>query len=353
MGSACPYYHGQTGRLRAIIHLLRPLSDSPPIRIGCFPCYIDCALPLLEKALIARIRRQSRVWPGIAQGIGDDCAVLRPPKNHEILVTTDFSLEGVHFRRDWHTPEVVGHRCLTRGLSDIASMGGQPLAAFLSLALPKNLPQKWVDRFFRGFLTLANRHKVALAGGDIAQSRTGILADIIVVGTVPKGKAILRSNAKPGDLIYVTGELGSAAALHEFMKGRKPSAKKYPRHFSPEPRLKVGQFLREKNLATAMIDLSDGLSTDLAHICEESKVGAKLFAEAIPRGKNSLDLALHSGEDYELLFTASKKSKIPKSIAGVSITHIGEITRDQKMILINDKNQPTKLKPQGWQHFSS
>ena len=353
-GSACPYYHGQKRLLRAIIHPLRPLSDSPPIQIGCFPCYIDCALPLLEKALIARIRRQSRIWPGIAQGIGDDCAVLRPPKNHEILVTTDFSLEGVHFRREWHVPEVVGHRCLARGLSDIASMGGQPLAAFLSLALPKNLPQKWVDQFFRGFLALANRHKVTLAGGDTAQSRTGILADIIVVGTVPRGKVVLRSTAKPGDLIYVTGELGgSAAALHELMKGRKPSAKKYPRHFSPEPRLKVGQFLRDKNLATAMIDLSDGLSTDLAHICEESKVGAKIFASEIPRGTNSLNLVLHGGEDYELLFTANKGTKIPKAITGVSITPIGEITRDRKMILINERNQPTKLKPQGWQHFSS
>jgi thiamine-monophosphate kinase len=311
-------------------------------------------LPLLEKALIARIRRQSRIWPGTTQGIGDDCAVLRPPKNHEILVTTDFSLEGVHFRREWHSPEVVGHRCLTRGLSDIASMGGQPMAAFLSLALPKNLPQKWVDRFFQAFLALANRHKVALAGGDIAQSRAGVLADIVVVGTIPKGKAILRSTARPGDLIYVTGEPGgSAAALHEFIKGRKPSAKKYPRHFSPEPRLKVGQFLREKNLATAMIDLSDGLSTDLDHICEESKVGAKIFTEAIPRGMNSLDLALHGGEDYELLFTAGKKAKIPKSIAGVSITLIGEITRDRKMILIREKNRSSKLKPRGWQHFSS
>jgi thiamine-monophosphate kinase len=311
-------------------------------------------LPLLEKALIARIRRQSPVWPRVAASIGDDCAVLRPPKNHEILVTTDFSLESVHFRREWHSPEVVGHRCLTRGLSDIASMGGQPIAAFLSLALPKDLPQKWADRFFRGFLALANRHKVTLAGGDIAQSSSGVLADIVVIGSVPRGKAVLRSTARPGDLIYVTGELGgSAAALHELMHGQKPNARKDPRHFSPEPRLRVGQFLREKNLATAMIDLSDGLSTDLTHICEESGVGAKISAAAIPRAENSLDLALHGGEDYELLFTAAKKAKIPKSLAGVPITRIGEITRERKLILLHGKNLASQLKPQGWEHFSS
>lgn len=323
--------------------------------------YIDCALPLVEKALIARIRRQSGIRPGISTGIGDDCAVMAPPKGHEVLVTTDFSLEGIHFRREWHSPAVVGHRCLTRGLSDIAAMGGEPMAVFLSLAVPKKLPQSWVDDFFRGFLSLANRYQVALAGGDIAQSPAGVLADIIALGTVPKGKAVLRSTARAGDLIYVTGKLGgSADALHRLMRGQKLSARKYPRHFSPEPRLNVGQFLREKKLASAMIDLSDGLSTDLAHICEESGVGAKILSSRIPRartdvaesGKVSFDLALHGGEDYELLFTARADAKVPENIAGVPITRIGEITRAQKMLLVNEKNRTVKLKPQGWEHFS-
>src|SRR5437016_8504079 len=136
-------------------------------------------------------------------GIGDDSSVLKIPKGQQALVTTDFSLEGVHFWREWHPPESVGHRCLARGLSDIAAMGGEPLAAFLSLALPRKLPQAWVARFLNGFLKLARQFKVPLAGGDTAESPAGILADIVVLGSVPRGKAILRSGARPADRIYV------------------------------------------------------------------------------------------------------------------------------------------------------
>ncbi|PYX91176.1 MAG: hypothetical protein DMG71_20820, partial [Acidobacteria bacterium] len=182
---------------------------------------------------------------------------------HEALVTTDFSLEGVHFRRDWHPPDAVGHRCLTRGLSDIAAMGGEPLAAFLSLALPRKLPQAWVARFLNGFLKLARQFKVPLAGGDTAESPAGILADIVVLGSVPRGKAILRSGARPADRIYVSGELGAAAATLDLLR-RSPKRKlrpaDFPRHFHPLPRLELGRILREKHLASAMIDLSDGLS---------------------------------------------------------------------------------------------
>ena len=243
-------------------------------------------MPLAEKALIARIRRQAGKRPGVVAGIGDDCAVIRLPAGHEALVTTDFSLEGVHFRREWHAAEVVGHRCLARGLSDIAAMGGEPVAAFLSLALPGDLPQKWVDGFVRGLLRLARRYKVTLAGGDTAQSPAGVLADILVLGSAPKGKAIRRSGARPGDRIYVTGELGGAVAALELLRsGKRVRGADCPRHFWPDPRIAVGRFLREKGLASAMIDISDGLSTDLAHICEESRVGAEIRADAIPLAK--------------------------------------------------------------------
>src|SRR5713101_535198 len=144
--------------------------------------YHGFALPLPERTLIASIRRRGRRFPAVITGIGDDSAVLRIPENHEMLVTTDFSLEGVHFRRQWHPPQSVGHRCLTRGLSDIAAMGGYPVAAFLSLALPAKLPQHWVDGFLGGLLKLAGQFKVELAGGDTALSPGGILADIVVVG---------------------------------------------------------------------------------------------------------------------------------------------------------------------------
>lgn len=326
---------------------------------------------IAEKALILQIRRMAAKTrnPAVRTGIGDDCAVLRlPPRGRrdagdtvDVLVTTDFSLEGIHFRPDWHPPESIGHRCLARGLSDIAAMGGEPVAAFLSLALPHNLRQGWARRFSHGLISLANKYRVTLAGGDTAESPNGILADIAVVGTAPAGKAVLRSGARPGDRIFVTGELGgSAAAMAGIRKKprRKPNPIDYPRHFFPDPRIAIGRILRAKGLASAMIDTSDGLSTDLAHICEESGVGAELFAEALPRatvGKPrrevGLQLALHGGEDYELLFTSPIGARIPSRIAGVPVTAIGRITRRKRIVLMNPGEVEHELKPLGWEHF--
>jgi thiamine-monophosphate kinase len=331
-------------------------------------------VPLPEKALIERIARQARTYvpvprsrrsdttetagirPGVAallRGIGDDCAVLQVPQGHQLLVTTDFSLEGVHFRRKWHPPESVGHRCLARGLSDIAAVGGEPVAAFLSLALPANLPQRWVDGFLRGFLTLAKKYCVPLAGGDTAQSPAGVLADIIVVGSVPKGTAVLRSGARPGDSLYVTGELGrSALLLERLLSGslKRPQPRRYPAHFLPTPRLAVGRALRERKLVTAMIDLSDGLSTDLRHLCDESGVGARIYAEKLPVGGGPANLrfALHGGEDYELLFAA--KGEVPARLAGVPVIRIGEITRARKIALV-EGGKERDLPARGWEHF--
>ena len=325
---------------------------------------IYAIMPLSEKILIQRIRKQVKKGRGgiVIKGIGDDCAILRIPQGNknEALVTTDFSLEGVHFRRDWHPAESVGHRCLARGLSDIAAMGGTPLAVFLSLALPVNVPQSWVDGFLRGLLKLAHKYGVQLAGGDTAQSPAGVLADIIVVGAAPKGKAVRRSGARLGDGIYVTGKLGGAAAAPGLLyAGKKLRPSGYSRHFYPEPRIAVGKYLREKALASAMIDSSDGLSTDLMHICKESDVGAEIEESLIPRamvGKSSqavdMKFALHGGEDYELLFTASRSKKIPREIAGVAITRIGVITKAKHMMLRDSRGEKIKLRPRGWEHFS-
>jgi thiamine-monophosphate kinase len=335
---------------------------SPGRLLGASPLrYSELALPIAEKELIARIRRQSRVSGQIRRGIGDDSAVVRLPAGHEALVTTDFSLEGVHFRREWHSPEVVGHRCLTRGLSDIAAMGGGPIAAFLSLALPRHLPQSWADRFLAGFLRLAGSFQVPLAGGDIAQSPAGVLADIMILGSAPRGKAVLRSGARVGDGIYVTGQLGGAsAALDVLLSGAKKKLKPeyFARHFHPIPRLAVGELLRSKGVVSAMIDLSDGLSTDLSHICEESGVGAELDAGAMPlawigRPTRQVErrFALHGGDDYELLFTAGPGKRVPRRIAGVPVTFVGTITRRKKIVLM-DGDIREELKPQGWQHFT-
>ena len=310
-------------------------------------------MPLGEQKLIQQIRRSARGGKSVVTGIGDDCAVLRVPPGHELLVTTDFTIENVHFRRDWHRPELVGWRCLTRGLSDIAAMGGEPRAAFLSLALASDVPQKWVDRFMKGLLDLAEEFKLPLAGGDTAQSAGGIQADIVVVGSVPQGMAVLRSGAKAGQHIYVTGELGGSAAVLARLAESKPVGPAYFQHFRPQARVAVGQWLRQRRIASAMIDLSDGLSTDLEHICQESYVGAEIEAAAIPCAqvgrRVALELALHGGDDYELLFTSA--AAVPSKIAGVPVTRIGRTTRSPGMRLIGADGKARPLRAKGWEHF--
>ena len=290
-------------------------------------------------------------------GIGDDCAILRLKPGFELLVTTDLCIENVHFRRAWHPPQAVGHRCLTRGLSDIAAMGGEPLACFLSLGLPADLPQAWANGFLRGLLSLAGRYKVQLAGGDVS-SAPQITADIVVTGQVPSGTAILRSGARPGNRIYVTGALGgSGGTLKQLLAGNAIKPTRSNPHFYPTPRLEVGSYIRKHGLASAMIDISDGLSVDLRHICDESGAAAILISNKVPISKNAdLELVLHGGEDYELLFTAPRRAKVPARIAGVMVTEIGEVRnrRDySSAIQILGNNGKVRPLPQrGWQHFA-
>jgi thiamine-monophosphate kinase len=315
-------------------------------------------MPNAERKLIQGMRRIAAAGHNslVMKGIGDDTAVLRLQPGHEFLVTTDLCVEGFHFRREWHTVTCVGHRCLVRGLSDIAAMGGEPIACFLSLGLPEDLDQKWVNNFAKGLTDLARRFGVELAGGDTSGA-PAITADIVVIGQTPRGKAILRSGAKPGDRIFVTGELGeSAATLQRLFSGEKIRPSRKNRHFYPEPRIAVGQWLRRKGLANAMIDLSDGLSVDLSHICDESRVAAVINEEQLPIARQaSLALALHGGEDYELLFTAGPRSKIPSAIEGMRVTEIGTIhgTSDNRpqMQILGQNGALKSLKPLGWQHF--
>lgn len=314
---------------------------------------------LKERSLIRHIRQVAALSlnRAVIHGIGDDCAILRLKPGFELLVTTDLCLEDVHFRRAWHPAIVVGHRCLTRGLSDIAAMGGEPLACFLSLGLPEDLPQAWVNGFLRGLLGLAQRFNIQLAGGDVS-SASKITADIVVTGQVPAGKALLRSGANPGDRIYVTGALGgSAATLKQLYARKKIKPTRSNAHFYPTPRIEVGAWLRKHRLATAMIDLSDGLSVDLTHICGESRVSAKITASRLPLGKGAdLELALHGGEDYELLFTAPKGARVPGRIAGIQITEIGEIRNpanySSAIQILEDNGRVRSLPQRGWEHFA-
>jgi thiamine-monophosphate kinase len=320
-----------------------------------------------ELALIEAIRRRAAATRtgALRAGIGDDCAVLRPRAGYEVCVTTDFSLESRHFRREWQSPQSAGHRCLARGLSDLAAMGAEPIAVFLSLAVPARTSAAWVDGFLDGLLALARRYKVPLAGGDTAESPERIAADIIALGQVPAGKARMRSGARPGDAIYVTGALGGAAAELAALGQRPAKFRRLTRavaghpHLFPEPRLGVG--LRLRGIATAMIDISDGLSTDLMHLCEASGVAAEIEEAALPvhplaaASSDPLRLALHGGEDYELLFTAAAKTHAPRVIAGVPITRIGTVLRARRgrpLITITRRSgERMAVEAAGWEHF--
>ena len=330
-----------------------------------------------ELALIRQIRQRVSGQSGrVHLGIGDDCALLRLRQGEEAAVTTDLSIDGRHFRLAWHPAESVGHRTLARGLSDLAAMGARPVAAFLSLGLPRELTKAaqaggWVDRFFDGLFALASACNTPLAGGDLAESPVA-LADVVLVGAVPRGRAMLRSGARPGDRIYATGALGGAAAalarLADFATAVKPGtqskrlrlsaefAAELSPHMYPQPRIPQGLWLQRRGLATAAIDISDGLSTDLAHICEESGVAAELDADLLPvHAGATLEQALHGGEDYELLFTACEGARIPAAIAGVAVTRIGRVTRRRTgrppiTLITGPQRQP--LMPRGWEHFS-
>ncbi len=329
----------------------------------------------LIRAIQARAARQgSAAGRLIKLAIGDDCALLRPPRGGELAITTDLTLEGVHFRHDWHPAESVGHRCLARGLSDLASMGARPEAAFLSIALPREFGGRWFNGFLDGWMRLAQAHGVALAGGDTAEAprgrggRRGIFAaDVVLVGSVPAGKALRRAGARAGDILYVTGALGGAAAELRALAmkstvNRKRDAEKHP-HLYPEPRLKVGARLMRSRLATAAIDLSDGLSTDLTHVCEASNLYAIVEQEALPIAPGAtLHEALHGGEDYELLFTARPQAKVPAKLSGVPVHAIGRMltcvgrrripgSADCRIELRVEDGRRTPLPPGGWEHF--
>jgi thiamine-monophosphate kinase len=337
-----------------------------------------------ELALLAEIRQRAARAASLSQkgglrlGIGDDCALLTPRRGEELAVTTDLSIDGRHFRLNWHQPEAIGHRVLARGLSDLAAMGARPVAAFLSLGLPRMLTttapgrrragsRTWIQRFLDGFLVLAEVHNTPLAGGDLAESPVTV-ADIVLIGAVPRGRALLRSNAKPGDLLYVTGALGGAAAglarLAQLASPVRPNPPRIPKileellapHLYPQPRITQGLWLQRRRLASAALDLSDGLSTDLAHLCQESGVTAEVDAAVLPiRPAATMEQALHGGEDYELLFTAPPAARLPRAIAGVPVTRIGRILKPRAgrptVTLISPQGaQP--LKPRGWEHFS-
>ncbi len=279
----------------------------------------------------------------LLRGIGDDCAVLRASAKYDWVFTTDFLLEGRHFETSTHSASAIGHKALARSLSDLAAMGAEPLFCLVSLAIPPALASSWVKQFYDGLLGLAAEFRISLAGGDLAQFDR-VLVDVMCCGQVPHGKALLRSGAKPGDAIYVTGELGASARGFRTRRGAH-----WKRHRNPQPRVAAGLALRKLGVTSCM-DLSDGLSLDLARLCKVSGVAADLSTN-LPMAKDvTLTDALHGGEDYELLFTAPQSKRIPKAIAGIPATCIGIIVEGKPGSI---RFCGKRLRPQGFDHFSA
>ena len=304
--------------------------------------------------------------------IGDDCSVLPKDSKTDLVITTDLLVEEIDFRRDWMSPKFLGHKAMAVSLSDVAAMGAKPVWALLSIGIPEKIWKTgFVEKFYDGYFRLAQKFDVEIVGGDISKTPDKIVIDSIVAGEVKKGKAILRSGAQVGDLIVVSGELGGAAAgLKLLEKGifYNDSAKIWQRklllkQLQPLPRIHAAQDLTENNAATSMIDLSDGLSSDLAHVCRESKVGAKIFADQIPFHKNlravaksfdeKLNLALNGGEDYELLFTVNPKKKfhIENQLKNRHFFYIGDITANEEIIELIYDDKTEILQPKGFRHF--
>ena len=270
-------------------------------------------------------------------GIGDDCAILRPRAKEDLVFTSDFVLEDRHFTLSTHSPAAIGEKALARSLSDLAAMGAEPVFCLVSLAVPAKLNGPFVNRFYQGLIRIANRYSISLAGGDLARFDK-VIADVTCCGRLPRGKALLRSNAKPGQRVFVTGKLGAAA--HAFAAGRP---------MLPVPRLEAGVALRKLGVSAA-IDLSDGLSLDLARLCRESNVSAEIFSECLPIARHAtLNEALDGGEDYELLFTAPPKLKVPGAIGKLAIREIGVITRARSGDVFLDG---LPIQSKGFDHFA-
>lgn len=291
--------------------------------------------------------------------VGDDCAVLPKDDKTDMVVTADLLVEDVDFRLEWTTPELLGSRTLAVSLSDIAAMGGDPKWSILSIGITESIwNSDFIDRFYEGWFTLAKHHGVELIGGDISRSPEHLFFDSIVAGEVPKGKAVLRSGANPGDSIYLTGTLGGAAgglmlleAGFRYSEVDEKRKRLIARQIRPVPRIAEGKFLLESGLASAMIDISDGLSSDLYHLCEASGVGALIDFESIPRDPNlsSISGLVNDGEDFELLFTSSRKEISDPKLSDVH--RIGEVTENVGIIEVSGDGITGYLPRKGFCHF--
>jgi len=327
-----------------------------------------------ERRLIELIRRAAPAVPGVRVGIGDDCAVLEPSPGGALLATTDLLLEDVHFRRRYASPNDIGWKALAVNLSDVAAMGGRPRWALVALAVAETVVAADVEAFFAGALALAAEHGVAIVGGDTSASPGGWIVNVTVLGEAVHAP-LLRSTARPGDVVAVTGALGRAAAgLALLERGDAPGAggtaagvDAAAAHLRPRPRVAEGQWLAAAGGVTAMIDLSDGLATDLAHVAEESRAGARVELARVPvgasaravaaaLGRDPVAWATSGGEDYELLLTCAPDAfaRLAAGLAaatGTPLTAVGEVTPAGAGVRFVDAGGHEMPVGPGFEHF--
>ncbi len=335
-----------------------------------------------EDQLIERVRRAipSRKGGGLRLGIGDDAAVMAPRKGREWVLSCDAFLEGVHFLMNRHPPDSVGFKALARATSDLAAMGAQPRFFLLTLALPASRKGKWFEEYLAGMGRAARKLGMTIAGGDLT-SNSKVSISITVVGEVARGLAVKRVGARPGDILFVSGRLGGAKLGLELIKSgalttaiskQKTYRKLLQAHLYPQIRVGLGAWLAARQVASAMIDISDGLSTDLARLCAASGVGARVWAAQIPcvatptggtgravskllaKSKSDpLEMALHGGDDYELLFTVARRDvgRLRRAPGFSEIASIGEIERGRQITLIDKDRRSKRLRPGGWDPF--
>lgn len=315
-----------------------------------------------EDVLVERVQRVFRAakTKQLILPPGDDAALWLPTRGQETILTCDWFLERTHFLRDKHPADAVGWKCLARAISDVAAMGGQPRCFLMSMTLPVALTGRWLDGFLLGLRRASKTLHCALAGGDTTRGER-MMINIAVIGEIARGKVLRRSGAAAGDAIYVSGTLGEAhLGLRELRRGRGIASAAdvaLQKHLYPQPRLELGAWLAKMRLATATMDLSDGLSMDLPRLCAASRVGANIAANSLPATtltdpRDARALALHGGDDYELLFTVAKKNiaRVPDNFRGLGLTRIGEIVRGRNVVVVDD-GKAQALRAGGWDPF--
>jgi len=332
-----------------------------------------------ENRIVARFRSlaSAALRNDVLVGPGDDAAVLMLGDGPRLLLACDMMVEGTHFRLEWATPWQIGWKAMVQNLSDIAAMGGDPSWAVASLAASGDAAERAVEGIAEGLIAAASRHGAALVGGDVVGSPGPLVVDVAITGSVEKENLLLRSGAQPGDAVLVTGSLGvSAAGLAARQRGLPQAedaadvalAEALRAHHEPRPRLVEARSIADTRLATAMMDLSDGLAEDLPRLCAASGVGARVLADEIPiarpcsalagrLGLDALDLAITGGEDYELLLTCPRDrvEQVRAAVsdaAGTPVTPIGDVVAEEEQVVLVDSGGRSRPLGSGFDHFA-